>query len=511
MESLWRTSGMPWEADATPQPFPVGRRFDVVVVGAGLTGLTTALLFARAGRTVAVVEARDIGAVATGNSTAKLSLLQGSRLATVLRHRSLPAAQAYVEANLEGREWLLRYCADHGVTVQHRDAVTYATTQDGAERVRQEHRAAVRLGLPVTLAEGPDSAPELPFATAAALTLPGQAQFDPMDVLRALADDVRAHGGVIFEHTRLVGARADDPVEVRTSRGPLQAGHLVLATGTPVLDRGLYFARLSAQRSYALAFTVPGPVPQGMYLSLDSSTRSLRTARVDGEERLLVGGAGHAVGRASSPRASVDTLEQWTRRNFAGAERTHAWSAQDYEPVSGVPYVGPMPRGRWRILVASGYDKWGMTNAVAASLALSQLVLGGHMRWADRLYRHGISTADVASAVGAGAAVGAWLVRGYASAWGRLVRQHPFEGCGEVGRSAPGPAGLRPVGRCTVDGVTSSVSAVCPHLGGVLSWNDAELSWDCPLHGSRFTAEGTLLEGPAARDLRVAGQPRHGL
>ena len=500
MTSLWRDTSRHTPGYARPQivadSFEPGRRFDIVVAGAGLTGLTTALLFARAGLSVAVIEAREVGAVTTGNTTAKVSLLQGTRLSTILRHTSVRTARAYLDANREGMEWLLRYCHDHGVPFQRRDAFSYAGTSNGATSVEREFRAAQRLGLEVTM----DGADELPYQTFGAVRLAGQAQLNPMDVLAELARDVREHGAVIYEHTALKDARTGDPTLVSTSRGQLLAGRLILATGIPVLDRGLYFAKLVPQRSYALAFRVPGAVPEGMYLSVDSPTRSLRTAPVADGVLLVVGGNGHIVGRSASPLAAVNDLQRWTEQNFPGAERTHSWSAQDYQPAGRIPFVGWLPRGGGRIFLATGYDKWGMSNAVAASITLSADILGGHLPWARDLHRRVTTPADVGSFLGANAAVAAHLVRGYAKA---LTSSPPValpEAEGAVTHE-----GLRPVGLCRIDGDLQKVSAVCPHLGGILSWNDAELSWDCPLHGSRFTATGSRLEGPARRGLRQLG------
>src|SRR5215212_7393386 len=143
MTSLWLDrSDLP-----TSDPLPIDERLDDLVIGAGLTGLTTALLLARAGRRVAVIEARQVGAVTTGNTTAKLSLMQGTQLSSILRNQSHDVAQAYVDANLEGQQWLLRFCADHGVPVQSRDAITYAAEIHQVDAARDEHNAARSLGL----------------------------------------------------------------------------------------------------------------------------------------------------------------------------------------------------------------------------------------------------------------------------------------------------------------------------------------------------------------------------
>ncbi len=490
MASLWLDSRNAIETD----PFEEGAEYDEVVVGAGLTGLTAALLFARAGRRVAVLEARRIGSVTTGNTTAKLTVLQGARLQEVRSHSYRSILEAYVEAQLEGQQWLMRYADDHGIPIQRRDAVSYATSEHGADVIDREYAIARDVDLPVELRKDAG----LPFETSRALVLRDQAQFDPMDVLAALAADVRAHGGVIIEDVRVTGAKASKPAKVRTTRGEVLAGHVILATGIPILDRGLYFAKLQPRRSYGLAFDAPGPLPQGMYISVDSPSRTIRTAPGDGPEKLIVGGNGHVVGRAASPKALVDDLEDWTAEHFPGAVRTHAWSAQDYRTPHRVPFVGWLPRGLGRIYLATGYDKWGMTNAVACALTLASDILGGHMPWATTLHRRITTPAAMLSGAYMNAQVAAWYAKGY---WKALTERLPEEAADE-GQGIVGRDGLRPVARSTVAGVDCSLSAICPHQHGIVTWNDQELSWDCPLHGSRFGADGTLLEGPATVGLR---------
>lgn len=475
MTSLWLDRA----PETTSDSLPAEASYDDVVVGAGLTGLTTALLLARSGRRVAVVEARHVGAVATGNTTAKLSLLQGTHLSRVARHQSRRVAQAYVDANREGMEWLLRFCEDHGVDVQRRPAVTYAADASERATVERELAAARSLGLPVRWEERLDT----PFPNAGGVVLDDQAQFDPMDVLTALVAEVRRHGGTVTQGRRVrrVSLRGRPRLHLEGDV-ELSAEHVVLATGVPVLDRGLYFAKVEPQRSYALAFADVA-APEGMYLSGGSDSRSVRDAPRSDGTALLVGGSGHVVGRTDSELAHLDRLREWTASYFPGARETHHWSAQDYASHDGVPYVGSLPRGGGRIHLATGYEKWGMTNAVAAARMLSGSILGQQPSWAEPLNHRVTGPRGAAEVAKINAGVALALAGGVA----RAALSHA-----PTRRSDATP---RP---CEVVGV-------CTHLGGVLRWNDAEESWDCPLHGSRFSPTGEVLEGPATRPLRRRG------
>ena len=498
MTSLWLDRPLPASSD-TLVP---GARFEVVVVGAGLTGMVTALLLAQAGRSVAVLEARRLGAVTTGNTTAKISLLQGTTLSKMLKHTSKRVAGAYVEANREGQHWLLDYCAMHDVAVQRRDAYTYAATSSGLSSVKKELWAAHELGLNVSRAE----THELPYPTKGAVRLHDQAQFDPIEALQSLARDLRRHGGVLVEGVRVGGVDVGAPCALETTAGAVRADMVVLATGIPILDRGLYFAKLTPQRSYAAAFRLPGSIPQGMYLSADFPTRSLRSATAaDGTDLLLVGGNGHTVGRHPSPQRAVDDLIGWTTTSFPGAQLSHRWSAQDYQSHSLVPFVGKLPRGGGRVWIGTGYNKWGMTNAVAAGLRISGEILDNPPEWAKVLGRRITRPADLVTSAQANTAVGVATALG----WSRATVAQPLESVASPteGKAVTARQGRRPVGISTVDGRTCAVSLVCPHLKGVLTWNDAERSWDCPLHGSRFNARGELLEGPATEDLVQLDMP----
>lgn len=501
MTSLWLANRN--DRPTAPNPLvEADRSAEIVVVGAGITGLITAVLLARAGKDVLVLEAHSAGAGATGNTTAKISLLQGTKLSKIVAKHGAKTAGQYVEGNREGQEWLVQHCETHGLDVQREAAYTYAQSEKGVPAARAELEACQATGLE---AEWVDDA-DVPFPFHGGVRLANQAQFDPMPLLDSLIAELTERGGRLAQGVRVqrVSTERDGALtlHVRTADGDefdVHANQTVLATGIPILDRGGFFARLKPNRSYCMAYKVPGNTTRGMYLSTDSPTRSVRYAPTLEGERLIVGGAGHPVGHEKSPSSSVSELDAWTKQHYPGAMQTHYWSAQDYSPIDELPYVGPILPGNDKIFVATGFDKWGMTNGTAAALALAGRILGGRMDWAEAFASwspHELS--GIPKALQNNAQVGLYLARGWITPVTRIGNRSPDDG-GVV--SGP-PWSLE--GRALVNGKEHRVSPVCPHLGGIVNWNDADESWECPLHGSRFAPDGTLLEGPATRNLTAA-------
>jgi len=349
--SLWLDRPRP----AANPPIPDGSRVDVVVIGAGLTGLCTALELSRSGATVAVLDARRAGSVTTGRTTGKISLLQGTKLSQIAARYPRDVVRAYVDANRNGRRRLLDLCRSFGVPVQIETAYTYATTPGGTAALADEFEAASGAGLDV----GWNDFSDLPFPVTGAIALAEQAQFDPVDLVEALVHALRERGVPVVENTRVrIVSRGLGRTAVHHAGGSLTADRVVLATGTPILDRGSFFARLEPRRSYCLAVAGVDRPPRGMYLSADSPTRSLRYVPTADGELLVVGGNGHTVGRGGATKPRVADLIDWTGRHFPGGDVTHMWSAQDYHSTDEMPLVGGVLPGDDRILVASGYDKW---------------------------------------------------------------------------------------------------------------------------------------------------------
>jgi glycine/D-amino acid oxidase-like deaminating enzyme/nitrite reductase/ring-hydroxylating ferredoxin subunit len=466
---------------------------DVVVVGAGIAGLTTGVQLARAGKRVIVVDRRNVGAVTTGNTTAKATVLHGLRYARIIRKHDIETARAYAAANSEGLRWLLTEARLADAHVETLPAYTYVTDARLVQKVEDEVAGLRSAGISavVTTETG------LPFPVAAAVRVDDQAQLDPILHLDRLAREVVAAGGAVYERAAVVSVRSGAPCKTTTAAGrTLQSDHVILATGMPFTDRGLFFARLEPMRSYGIALPLSGPGPEGMYLSADPITRSVRSAVGPAGRYLVVGGEGHKVGQVSPTTSRLAALAVWAMEHFPVREATHRWSAQDYRPADLLPYIGPAWPGTDRVLTATGFDKWGMTNGTAAGLALAGAVTQESPPWAATFSSNRLDIlASVSSIASANADVAVHLATG----WLRpdFAVRAAAEGQGVIERR-----GLTKVAHSRVDGTAYAVCATCTHLGGVVDWNDAEQSWDCPLHGSRFAPDGTVLEGPATRPLR---------
>jgi len=468
-ERLWNEGRRP-----VPTSEEVPARSEIVVAGAGLTGIAVALELAHRGRQVLVLEADGIGAGTSGGTTGKLSLLQGTRYAEIRRLAGDDALRAYAAANTAGVAWLRGELRDVPQALADRDAYTYATTDAGAAGLDRERDAARSAGLVPEVA-GPDIG--LPFAVRTALRAEAQGLLDPLRALSALAARAVGHGARIVTGCRVTdAAAADGGVRVSTTRGDVRADRIVLATGFPVPDRAGFFALLSADR----------PV------------RSLRPATAHGSPVLVLGGHPFVPGRQASTRAILDGMDRWVDERFGPSRRVSFWGAQDYRLPSALPFAGPVPGTDGRILAVTGFAKWGLSNAGAAALTIAETLEGRRPVWSGPLTSRRMGVRALLTVAGSNAAVAGRLARDWLRPGSRPPA--PAPGQGRVVRRGWGP----PVAEAMTSSGACRLSAVCTHLGGIVAWNDGEQSWDCPLHGSRFAPDGRVIEGPAARDLPPA-------
>lgn len=490
-ESIWRP-----RLDPTPSADEIPTTVDCVVVGAGIAGLSTAVRLAARGVDVAVIEARTVAGGATGHSTAKVSVLHDLAAQSIASTRGRDAALDHLVANRHGLEWLdaRRRARSVACEWEARPALTYALETSALAPLEREADLLRAAGVDADITE-----PGLPFATAGAVRVAGQAQFNPVPFLHDLVAELRERGSAVCEGTRVTGiSDGRRGVEVHTDRGTIRARWAVTATGLPSLDRGLFFARTEPKSSYLVACRVETLPPEGMYLSHDGPTRSMRTARSpeDGEPVLLVGGEGHKTGQGGDTTKRYERLVAWADEHFGVRAVTHRFMAEDFITPDSMPFAGPLHPGPTSVLVATGFNKWGFTNGVAAAAINAAIVLGEEPPpWAGTWSSTRLPLAGLPDLVRANLDVGAHLTGGWLNTL--IPRPRPTSGQGRVRAE-----GLHRVGVSVgEDGVECRVSGVCPHLGAILTWNDAEATWDCPLHGSRFERDGRLLHGPAVSDL----------
>jgi glycine/D-amino acid oxidase-like deaminating enzyme/nitrite reductase/ring-hydroxylating ferredoxin subunit len=505
MGSLHEHNPSLWVATTAETAYPKLRSSEaaeVAVVGAGITGLTTALLLRRAGVDVVVLEAGRVASGATGYTTAKVSSLHGTIYSSITESLGAERARVYGEANEAGLAKVAALVSelDLGCDFVRAPNFTYTKDPDLVDRIEAEVEAAQAAGLPASSTRET----ELPFPVLAAVRFENQAMFHPRRYCLGLAAAFVAEGGRLYEMSRMVDVDDDDSCVVTTEEGEVRAGRAVLATHLPHLQRGMYYARTHPERSYVLAIETEGELPAGMYLSTDTPTRSVR-AHIDGDDRwLLVGGEGHKVGQDEDTRRRYAALEAWAREHYDVRSVAYRWSAQDFMPADGIPYVGPVTSGNDRLFVATGFAKWGMANGTAAGMILSDRLLGRDNPWAETFdsTRSEPST-SVSDIVKENVDVAKRFI-------GDRIGSLTAPSAEDL---APGTAGMvrldgeKVAGYRDADGALHAVAPHCTHMGCLVTFNTAELSWDCPCHGSRFDVDGRVLQGPATTDLDPKPSP----
>jgi len=470
----------------------------VVVVGAGIAGLTAAALLKADGQRVVVVEAGKVCSGVTAYTTAKLTVLHGLVFDDLVSAFGEEGAAQYADANLAGMATVADLAVSHGIDcdLERRHAYTYTTDAAMVDKVTAEVAAAQRLGLVAELTTDTD----LPYPVEAAIRVADQAQFHPRKYCVGLAGAIDGGGSAVFERTRALSIDDDgDRCTVETEHGTITAGFVIQATHLPFSDTGGFFARTHPMRSYALSARLDGPVPQGMYLSVDTPSRSVRSARMDGEEVVILGGEGHKVGQDPDTRERYAALEGWARQHFPVRSIDYRWSAQDYVSADHVPFVGPVSAGRDRVLVATGFKKWGMSNGSAAGVMLADRIAGRDNPFASFFDTNRLNPRQSVKD----------LVKENANVVKRFIGDRLRTKTRSVADLAPGEAAVLVEGAERVavyrdeSGGVHAVSPVCTHMGCTVTWNTAETTWDCPCHGSRFTCDGAVIQGPAVKDLEA--------
>jgi glycine/D-amino acid oxidase-like deaminating enzyme/nitrite reductase/ring-hydroxylating ferredoxin subunit len=489
--------------DSTPgNDFPTlsqNTTVDVAIVGGGIAGLTTAMLLKQAGKTVAVIESKQIVSGASGHTTAKVTSLHQLIYADLIKNLGIDKARIYADSNQAALERVAKFVEDEQIDCDfsRRSAYTYTESEFGLKQIEDEVAAAIKLDLPASFV----AETSLPFAVAGAVKFDRQAQFHPRKYLQHLAKCIQGDGSYVFESTRVLNVdEGKTSCQVITDRGALTAQTVAITTHLPILDSGLFFAKTYPKRSYIVGARIdPDHAPAGMFIGSGEGYFSIRTTPDPDGLMLLVGGGGHKVGEVAKTEEQYQKVEDFARSRFGIETFDYRWSTQDMVSFDKVPYIGKLTPLSPHIYVATGFSLWGMTNGTMSGILLSDLILGIKNPWADLYDSTRITPFATPKAIEQTVSVGMhWL-------------GDRFKG---VGTSALSTVAVGEGKLVTVDGkklaayrdeqgAIHTVSAVCSHLGCILAWNSAEKSWDCPCHGSRFDCGGVVVDGPAVKDLKV--------
>jgi glycine/D-amino acid oxidase-like deaminating enzyme/nitrite reductase/ring-hydroxylating ferredoxin subunit len=454
---------------------------------------------------VIVLEAGSIISGETQRTTAHLVTALDDRYFELERLHGEQGAILAAESHAAAIDTIERIIREEGIDCDFErvDGYLFSAPDTPSDVLDRELAATHRAGL--TKTKIVDRAPLVSFDTGRALLFPRQAQFHPLKYLTTVAAAIVRDGGRIFAHTRAAKIAGGMSAHVETREGlQVSCDAIVAATNTPANDRLVIHTKQAAYLTYAIGVAMPpGLVPKALYWDNGDPFHYVRVQEAapgnSGSARdiLIVGGEDHKSGQADDAEARYAKLEAWTRQRFPMAsEIRYRWSGQVMVSVDRLAFIGRNPLDHDNVYIATGDSGTGLTHGTIAGMLIADLIMGRENPWTN-LYRP--------SRVNVGA------IENYAHETANMVAQFAdWLTAGDVEKDQLVPLGTGAIVRHGLtkvavyreaDGTFHECSAVCPHLGGIVCWNHAEKTWDCPAHGSRFDRLGKVLHGPANQDL----------
>jgi glycine/D-amino acid oxidase-like deaminating enzyme/nitrite reductase/ring-hydroxylating ferredoxin subunit len=481
-------------------------RSSVCIIGAGISGLTTAYLLARAGKAVVVIDDGSIGGGETGRTTAHITAALDDRYSEIEKLHGHEGSRLAAESHSAAIDRIesIASLEDIDCDFERVDGYLFLGGSDKREELERELDAAHRAGLhDVELVE---RAPLDFWDTGPALRFPRQAQFHPLKYLNGLVRAILRDGGHIYTHTHAEKIEDGEPCKVTTSDGHvITSDYVVVATNTPVNDWVILHTKQAAYRTYVVGARVHrGSVARGLYWDTLDPYHYIRLQEVDDridaaqlEDILIVGGEDHKTGQEDDTEGSFRRLEEWTRQRFPMVKDfDFHWSGQVMEPVDYMGFIGKNPGVDEHTYIVTGDSGNGMTHGTIAGVLLTDLILGRKNPWAS-LYDPSRKTIRAAGEflkenLNVAGQYADWITAGEVTSTEEIA-----PGTGAVIRR-----GAKKIAVYKDDkGAVHMRSAVCTHLYCIVDWNSTEKTWDCPCHGSRFDPYGKVVNGPAITPL----------
>jgi len=474
-------------------------KVDIAIVGGGIAGITSAYLLSKSGLNVAVVEADRILQGTTGHTTAKITSQHGLIYNKIKDSVSEALAWQYAAANEAAIRMIQKIVTENHIDCDYipESAYIYTLQDEYIQPIYDEAKTAASFGIK---AEYLEETP-LPFKVKAAVRFDNQAQFHPLKFLLALAQKVTNTGGLIFEQTPIVAIDENNNYTLTTSKGhKISAQKVIIASHYPFYNKpAIYFARIYQQRSYVVAISAKEKYPGGMYINAENPTRSLRSQLSESGELILVGGENHKTGQGIDENKHYEALIDFANETFTLSDIPYRWSTQDCMTLDSIPYVGHFTSKTPNMYIATGFQKWGMTNSMASAMLLRDLIIDQKSPWQD-VYNPSRDTLSASTKhfIVQNLDVAVEITKGKLAPLSEAITIERGEA------KIIKVDGKRTGAYRDETGTLHLVNTTCPHLGCELCWNAAERSWDCPCHGSRFSYKGDVLEGPSVHPLSSA-------
>ena len=473
---------------------------DVCVIGGGIAGLTTAYLLMKEGRKVCLLEAYELASGQSGRTTAHFSNALDDRFFNLERFHGEEGLRLIINSHSEAIRKVMSIVKHEGINCEMKEVSGYLFSLDDehTDTLAREYEAAYKGGL--VNVEPLEESPFFNVKIGKCLHFPKQMQLHPVKYLNGLAKKIIEGGGQIFTNTQVTEVSGGKDAFVKTDgKQTVFCQSIVVATNTPINDRFAIHTKQASYRTYVVGFKIPKETfPDILLWDTLDPYHYIRVEHLKDFDVLIVGGEDHKTGQESDPKAHYSLLEEWTRSHFPYVEEVlYRWSGQVLEPVDGPAYLGRNPMDDDNVYIITGDSGNGMTHGTIGAMLITDQIMQRENIW-EKVYSPSrisirATTEYLKENLNTAAQYIEWLDPMFESNLQDLA-----SGEGMIFRKS----GKMMAAYKNEDGVIEYMSAVCPHLAGIVAWNTAEKSWDCPCHGSRFDCHGAVIQGPAISGLK---------
>lgn len=473
---------------------------DICIVGGGLTGITTAYYLTKQGYKVALIEKDTLMSKTSGHTTAKITSQHRLFYKYLIDSKGEDFAKKYLEANESAIKNIEKIIVSENIECDFENKSAYVFTQDISELQKIEDEIEAVKELNLVACEFVENI-DLNIPIKGAIEFKNQAQFNPIKYINGLTESIIKNQGMIFENTGFVEYEKNDNIFniLTNTKNKIKSKYFVLATKYPVINfPGYYFLKMYQEMSYVIAIKPKNKVNiGGMYINSETPTISIKTAKYDGEDIVLISGYNNKTGEDQKLDNKYEKLREKAHEIFGDYEFLYEWNTEDCISLDKIPYIGEFSNFTDNFFVATGFDKWGMTTSnVAANLITDKIVKG------ESIYEE-IFKATRVEAVKNEEELKNMIKQSVKSLVIDKLKE-PKETIEDV-KNDEGKIVM--IGNEKVGiykdraGNVYAVKPVCTHLGCELSWNNLNKTWDCPCHGSRFEYTGKSIYSPSMKDL----------